>query len=578
MIKQRLKSLRELLDKKKFAGYLIATTDEYLSEYVPKYAKRLEYITGFSGSNGLAIILKNKVLFFTDGRYLNQCSFELDNRLFSVFDLQQLVNFDWSSYIASDEVIAYDPKLFIERSLQVFTQINLQISEENLIDSIWKDQPAKPNSNIYEYPSKYAGEDEFAKIEKCRQFLIKEKAENLVITDSSSVCWLLNLRAHDIEFSPLLLANAIITLKQIYLFTDEALKRKIDLKRDGLQVLDQVEFSKVVAELGGITVFDSSQCSKYISDLITQKPHKNLKNPCTLWKACKNDIEIKYMKEGHVQDAIAVCEMLSFIANSDLSTFSEYDLGIKLTEFRKKGIGYVFDSFPTICGFRENGAVIHYRAEKKSAKKIIGEGLLLIDSGGQYLGATTDITRTISIGKPKTEHKSFYTKVLKGHIALGSAIFPTGKVSGAHLDILARQYLWQENKDYAHGTGHGVGSFLSVHEGPQSISLKGFGTYLQKGMVVSNEPGYYKDGAYGIRIENMMYVAESESTPEFLRFKNLTLVPYARDLIDTKMLNQSEKEYLQEYYKNIKEKIAPLLSKTAKKWLLAEIEIYSKTS
>jgi Xaa-Pro aminopeptidase len=571
MIKQRLKNLRDLLIKQNFAGYLIATTDEYLSEYAPEHAKRLEYITGFSGSNGLALILKHKVLFFTDGRYLNQCSLELDSELFSIFDLQQLDNFNWPSYITSDEVIAYDPKLFTERRLKAFAKIKLEPSEENLIDAIWSNQPAKPSSKIYDYPVKYAGEDAQVKIGKCRQFLTKEQADNLLITDSSSICWLLNLRAHDIEFSPLLLANAIVTMKQVYLFIDEVQKREIDLKKDGLEILDQANFARVIAELDGVTIFDSSQCSKYISDLITQKPHKNLKNPCTLWKACKNDVEIKYMQEGHVQDAVAVCEMLSFIAGQDLSTFSEYDLGLKLTDFRKKGASYVFDSFPTICGFKENGAVIHYRAEKNSAKKITGEGLLLIDSGGQYWGATTDITRTISIGKPSKEHRSFYTKVLKGHIALGSAIFPSNKISGAHLDALARQYLWAKGKDYAHGTGHGVGSFLSVHEGPQSISLTGFGTYLQKGMVVSNEPGYYENGAFGIRIENMMYVANS--APGFLCFKNLTLVPYARDLIDIDMLNQSELEYLQKSYNEIKEKVAPLLSDSAKKWLLAEIEI-----
>lgn len=571
MIEQRLKNLRGLLFKQNFAGYLISTTDKYLSEYAPEHAKRLEYITGFSGSNGLAVILQNKVLFFTDGRYLNQCSLELDSELFSVFDLQQLSNFDWTSYIPIDEIVAYDPQLFTERFLQSFAKIKLEPLEENLIDTTWEEQPAKPSSKIYDYPVKYAGEDRSAKIEKCRQFLKGENAENLLITDSSSVCWLLNLRAHDIEFSPLLLANVIVTMQQIYLFTDEVQKREIDVKKDGLEILDQADFARVISDLKGLSIFDVSQCSKYVSDLITKKPHKNLKNPCMLWKACKNTAEIKYMQEGHVQDAVAVSEMLSFIARSDLSDFSEYDLGIKLTEFRKKGESYVFDSFPTICGFKENGAVIHYRAEKNSAKKITGEGLLLIDSGGQYWGATTDITRTISIGKPKAEHKSFYTKVLKGHIALSDAIFPSGKVSGAHLDALARQYLWAEGKDYAHGTGHGVGSFLSVHEGPQSISLAGFGTYLQKNMVISNEPGYYEDGAFGIRIENMIYV--TESAPGFLCLKNLTLVPYARELIDRDMLNDSELTYLKNYYKEIREKVAPLLSDSAKKWLLAEIEI-----
>ena len=337
-------------------------------------------------------------------------------------------------------------------------------------------------------------------------------------------------------------------------------------------ILPEEEFASFALSLQGVTLFDDSQCSSYISNLITAKELKNIKNPCSLWKACKNDVEIKYMQQGHVQDAVAICEFLSFISQQNISDFTEYGLGQKLTELRAKGELYVFDSFPTICGYQDNGAIIHYRADKNSAKKIIGQGLLLIDSGGQYLGATTDITRTVSIGTPTAEHKKYYTKVLKGHIALARAVFPKDKVTGAHLDILARQYLWNEGDDYAHGTGHGVGSFLSVHEGPQNISLNGFGAKIVKGMIMSNEPGYYVPGEFSIRIENMMYVKDATSLG-FLCFQMLTLVPYAKELIEIKMLTKEELRYLKAYYSNIEKNLGPLLSESALKWLQDQILI-----
>ena len=624
MIKQRLANLRNLLAEQNFAGYIVPTTDEYLSEYTPDYAKRLEYITGFSGSNGLAIILKDIVLFFTDGRYITQASGQLDDHLFKIYDQQLLIRFPWPDYITQDEIIAFDPKLFTKNTLKNFSAINTQSYSENLIDKIWQEQPARPNSEIYDYKVEYAGEDYQAKIRKCRAFLADNQAESLVITDSASVCWLFNIRSHDVEFSPLLLAHAIITTEQVYLFTDKSRLEK-SWKRPEITILPESEFASTLEKLSGTVLFDENQCSVYIADLI--KPESSflpspsslpnsvipvstivipakagiqsfsrvaldsrlrgndneeegagiagrgrpITNPCMLWKACKNDIEIKHMQLGHVQDAVAVCELLSYIANNDVSSLSEYDIGQKLTALRTKGMGYVFDSFPAICGYQENGAIIHYWAMESSAKKLSGTGLLLIDSGGQYLGATTDITRTISIGVPTDEQKQYYTKVLKGHIALGNAVFPQNKITGAHLDILARQYLWNEGADYAHGTGHGVGSFLSVHEGPQNISLTSTCVKIAKGMVISNEPGYYIPEKYGIRIENLMYAMEASSG--FLKFEMLTLVPYAKELIDFNQLTKPEIDYLKSYYLKIENQISPLLSKTAKKWLQGQIEL-----
>ncbi len=571
MIAKRLNDLRQLLKQQSLNGYIVPSLDEYLSEYTPDYAKRLEYITGFTGSSGLAIILPDTVLFFTDGRYINQCFSQLDDNIFEVLDQQLWPQFNWSDYIEDGQAIAYDPKLFTTNQLNHFSKLNLQPHSSNLIDEIWEDQPARPSSEIYDYPVKYAGEEYNDKIEKCRAVLEKnDDSAALVITNSDSVCWLFNIRAHDVEFSPLLLANAIITKDSAYLFTNaQRLNSTLNEQRSDLTILPESEFESIVTKIGGKILFDQNQCSSHIASIIKKQEHQNIANPIMLFKACKNDTEIKYMQEGHIQDAVAVCEILASIEQSsseDLNKITEYEIGQKLTVLRTKGKNYIFDSFPTICGYQENGAIIHYRAQPESAKKITGSGLLLIDSGGQYMGSTTDITRVISIGKPTAEHKKYYTKVLKGHIALARATFPKNKVSGAHLDILARQYLWQSGDDYAHGTGHGVGSCLSVHEGPQNISLAGFSTKIQKGMVTSNEPGYYVDGEFGIRIENMMYVQETEN-PGFLSFKMLTLVPYSKNLIDLKALDEGEQKYLHSYYKEIKSKIHPLLSKQAKEWL-----------
>lgn len=575
MIENRLTLLRQKMATHGFHGYLVPSSDEYLSEYTPLYAKRLEYITGFTGSNGLALVLENTVLFFTDGRYLTQCLTELDNQLFEVYDQQLIPSFSWTDFVDVDTVIAYDPNLFTSLNLQKFTGLNLKDCTPNLIDEIWTNQPTKPASKIFDYPIKYAGIDWEDKIQKCRSVIEKNKADALVICDPASVCWILNIRASDVEYSPLLLTNMIITQNKVYLFTDEE-RFDAELIREGLNILAPIEFLQIINSIQGVILFDEAQCSIYLSSLIKKCKFQLLRNPCTLWKACKNTVEIDNMKHGHIQDAVAVCEMLAFIASEDITSLSEYDLGLKLTNFRNNRDLYIYDSFPTICGFQENGAIIHYRANQNKAKKISGNGLLLIDSGAQYWGATTDITRTVAIGKINSEYKKFYTQVLKGHIALAMAKFPKEKVTGANLDILARQYLWQSGLDYAHGTGHGVGSFLSVHEGPQSISLTGHGAQIKDGMVVSNEPGYYLPGEFGIRIENLMFAKDSLLLG-FLEFEMLTLVPYAKELIDFIMLSQQEYSYLKTYYQAIDDKISSMLSPQAKLWLKNQLNLSDAT-
>lgn len=574
MIQNKIDKLLELFKPNDIGGYIVPTSDEYLSEYTPAHAKRLEFITGFSGSNGFAIILAGKSLFFTDGRYTTQALTQLDQDLFSIHDIQNIAEFNWQNYISKEMLIGYDPRLFTTPALHKFNQLKLKPIALNLIDQVWHNKPSKPISKIYEYQLEYAGRTSSDKIKICRDFIIKNNAKALFITDTASVCWLLNTRASDVEHSPLLLANALITENQIFLFTDKnRLKDKDSL--ESVTFIPEDKTDQTLINISGVICFDENQCNSHFASIIKKKEHINLKNPCTIEKACKNEVEIKHMIDGHITDAVAVCEMLSFVANcTNLYKYDEYKLGLLLTEYRAKGKGYVYDSFPTICGYKENGAIIHYRANKDSAKQIDGNGLLLLDSGGQYWGATTDITRTIAIGRPKKIHKDLYTKVLKGHIALACAKFPQNKVTGAHLDILARQYLWQNGLDYQHGTGHGVGSFLSVHEGPQSISAAGFCSIIKSGMIVSNEPGYYEPGSFGIRIENLIYAQESKLAG-FIEFANLTLVPYSKALIDMKQLSEHEITYLKNYYSQISAQVLSKLSISAQEWLSSEIDIFN---
>lgn len=569
MIKERLQELRQLLDQYNYAGYIVPSSDEYMSEYTPHYAKRLEYITGFTGSNGVAVILPYITLFFTDGRYLTQSKQQLDPELFEVHNIADFFSFNWQHYVLPEQKIAFDPRLFTNQYIHNLKNLNLVSEEQNLIDLIWQDQPPRPQSEIFEYDEQYAGQGYEDKIKLCRGFLMEYQSDALLICDSASICWLLNIRANDVDFCPILLGHLLITHTEIYLFTEE--QREISkINRGGILSMKMEKLPYILSSVKGTILFDENQTSIFLYNVLSSLSCKHIINPCMLWKACKNSVEIEWTKKGHIQDAVAVCEALAFIDNNNLSEVTEFAIGQLLTNYRKLGDGYILDSFPPICGYQDNGAVIHYRACEKSSKKLNGSGLLLLDSGGHYMGSTTDITRVILLGKSKKEYVEYYTRVLKGHIALASVKFPKNKVTGAHLDVLARKYLWEVSADYGHGTGHGVGNFLSVHEGPQNISLVAK-TPLMPGMILSNEPGYYKEGEFGIRIENLMYVTEYSG--DMLGFEMLTLVPYAKNLIDLEMLSKEELDFLKNYYSKIDAQVAPLLSEQAKLWLRSQIKL-----
>lgn len=575
MINKHIESLRKLFIELGINGYVIPSNDKYMSEYVPEYAKRLEYITGFTGSNGLAVICEDTALFFTDGRYLEQAVRELDLNIFQIFDLKDISLFPWENYIKENAIIGYDPELFTYTlKSRLFGSLKSLLHKifGNLVDQIWENQLQEPASKVYLHDIAFAGSSHETKIKECRKVLTENSADTIIITDASSICWLLNLRASDVAYSPLMFSLVILTHSQLYLFINPArVGKEIIAARPEITILPENEFENILLKDSQKILVDDSFLSIHIMDLIVGKEVKKTLDPCQLLKACKNEIEIRHAINFHVSDAVALCEFFAELEGiNNLHELTEYDLAEKLTDYRSSKDGYISDSFPTICGFKENSAVIHYRADQKHAKKIAGDGILLIDSGGQYQGCTTDITRTIVIGVPTSEQKKRYTQVLKGHIALANAKFPKDKITGANLDILARQYLWQDHLDYPHGTGHGVGSFLSVHEGPQSINLRNQ-IILQPGMILSNEPGYYIPGEFGIRIENLMYVKENNN---WLEFETLTLVPYAKELVEFSILNIDEINYIKQYYQKIKSKIYSLLSTKAKTWLDKQIKFF----
>lgn len=559
IIKNRLKNLRNSFSDFDIEGYIVPSFDEYQSPYTPPFSKRLEYITGFTGSNGIAIILKSKVLFFTDSRYKEQAHIELATDEFEIHDLSKL------KALVPNMRLGLDDMLFVARQISFFNNADLKFISGNLVDKIWEDKPSAPSSDVFLYPIEYAGLEPSIKISNIRKFIDK-KAEMILITQPDSICWLLNIRASDINCCPVMLGYLIMSKDKIWLFTNIA--RKYDAIKNnilGINILDISEIKHFLKKITEKVMVDSNFAPIGLVKLLEHKVVND--DPSIMLKACKEDIEIEGFINAHIKDAIALCEVLSSLESEEYDgSLTEYEISIKLTEERAKQAGYISDSFSPIVGYEANGAIMHYKPSKSSAKQIKGDGLLLIDSGGHYFGGSTDVTRTIKIGtgSPTIEQKRRYTQVLKGHIAIARLKFKKG-TTGGNINILAHMYLWEDGVDYSHGTGHGVGNALFVHEGPQNISPNS-NVMLCKNMVLSNEPGFYETGQFGIRIENLIYVTEAKEE-EFLEFRQLTLVPYCKNLIDFSILSDVELEYLSSYHAMIYDKIYPHLTARAKNWI-----------
>tara|TARA_Y100001958_G_C21208357_1_gene534275 strand:+ start:40 stop:1737 length:1698 start_codon:yes stop_codon:yes gene_type:complete len=565
MIKKRINKLREKFKDYSIDGYIVPKNDEFFSEYSNK--NRLKIISNFSGSAGYAVILKNKNYLFVDGRYTIQAKIE-SGKDFKIIDYLKIIN----TNIFKKLNLGIDPSLFTSKQIKKFFAKNNKITsiKENLIDSIFKARNKK-ELPFYSISKKIVGESHLHKISKVISHLKKNNCDYLLITAPENIAWLLNIRGHDSPTSPIPNCNLLLGRdKQIYLIveknkTTQLVKEKKIKKK---QIIEPKNISNFFKRFKNKTIFvDENTCSLHLEKKL--KKNFNLikkKDPIYSLKSIKNETEIKNMIDAHIIDGVALTKFIYWIKNKKKLDITEVDAQDKLEKIRRKNSKYLFPSFDTIAATGGNGAIVHYRATKNNTKFLRKKELFLFDSGGQYKFGTTDVTRTLCFSKQNRDVKNIFTNVLKGHIAVAECDLNI-KNTGRLIDIEARKFLKKNHLDFNHGTGHGVGFFLNVHEGPQAIS-KSNTIKIQKGMILSNEPGYYKKDKFGIRIENLVYV---NKIGKKLFFENLTLAPIEKDLINFKLLNSKEKNYLINYHLMVYSKISPFLNHDEKKWLLSFI-------
>jgi Xaa-Pro aminopeptidase len=576
----RVSALRRALKASKLNGFLIPHGDEHQAG-----PERLSWLTGFTGSAGTAIVLEKNAALFVDGRYTLQAR---DQALVSTFEVLVTPEAKPSQWIASKlskgSVLGYDPKLHTIREIERLNEtlgkagMTLEAIASNPIDRLWKKRPSALSGPIVAHAMEFAGECAEDKIAKVQATLATEKADALLLTQLDSIAWLFNIRGGDVRHAPVADAFAIVPAKgRPILFVDPA-KAGSNVRghlEDFVDIAPPNALEAKFAELGqsgGRLRLDPETAPVRFAHALKEVGAKIVSgsDPCILPKSIKNATEIAGARTAHVRDGVAMARFLAWLDDQVGSgRLDEVSAAMKIESFRRE-TGQLKDiSFDTISAVGSNGAIVHYRPTNKSKRPLKGNTLYLIDSGGQYPDGTTDITRTIAIGSPSQEMRHHYTLVLKGHIAIASARFPKG-TRGQDLDPLARRALWLEGLDYDHGTGHGVGSYLYVHEGPQRLSKLG-SVALEPGMVLSNEPGLYREGEYGIRLENLLLVTPPSpiegGTREMLGFETLTLVPFDRRLIDTSMLTHEEKAWLDAYHAEVRRKIEPLLKSDDRPWL-----------
>tara|TARA_B100001057_G_scaffold500518_1_gene616066 strand:+ start:192 stop:1910 length:1719 start_codon:yes stop_codon:yes gene_type:complete len=548
---EKIKKLKKAFDKEKIDGYMITKNDEFFGEYIPEHNDRLKYISNFSGSYGFALILKNKNYLFVDGRYTLQAHNQA-GKFFTIITFPNKMPYD----ILKNKklVIGVDPKLFTKNTLSIFFKKNnckFKPISNNLVDKIWSRKIKTSKDFFYQLPDSSRSENYRSKIDKIVLNLRKSGADFQFITASENNAWLFNIRGHDTKYTPIPYSYSLIDKnKNIKLFCNlnkisPSLKKKLNkiqfIKTESLdKILSKIKEKKFITDKG--------TCSFYFENLILKNNYiLNLSDPIYFLKAVKNKNEIKNVKMAHIYDGAALTKFLFWLKkNFHKKKITEISASKKLYSFRKNNKKFKFSSFPTISGSGPNGAIIHYKPDKKTNRKLKKGDIYLVDSGGQYEFGTTDVTRTISLKNSDNRIKNIFTRILKGHIAVADYKLKKN-TSGAEIDILARKYLKQIGLDYAHGTGHGVGYFLNVHEGPHAIS-KNNKINFQEGMIVSNEPGYYEKNKFGIRIENLIYVKKFKKKKFF---ESLTMAPIDKELINKKLLSLEEKKWLNNYHKKV---------------------------
>ena len=577
----KLAALRDELAHIGVAGFIVPRADEHLGEYVPAYAERLAWLTGFTGSAGIAVVLTDAAAVFTDGRYVLQLA---DQTAAALWERRHVIDEPppaWISAHAPGRVIGYDPLLIGEEALARYIDagIEMRALAENPIDAIWTDRPAPPAAPVTPHPREFAGQGSADKRQDISALLRAGDQDAAVITDPASLAWLLNIRGGDVPFTPFALGFAILHAdSRVELFMDSAKLSQAtrDWLGNGVGVAPREALAAALARLTGKRVrVDGQGAPAWFAQTLRAAGAKvvNAPDPCLLPKARKNETERQGFRNAHARDAVAMCRFLHFLSREAATgRVTEISAASRLLALREEMAGFRGESFPAISAAGEHGAIIHYRVTEATDRTIAANEVYLIDSGAQYLDATTDITRTIwtGPGTPPSALRERFTRVLQGHIALATAVFPQG-LTGAHLDAFARRALWQAGLDYDHGTGHGVGCYLSVHEGPVSLSRATRPVAIAPDMVLSNEPGFYLPGQYGIRLENLLLVQPAclpAASKPFLSFETLTLAPFDRELLAHELLQANEIAWLDAYHARVAAEISPHLPPDTASWLV----------
>lgn len=581
-MRERIEALRTELSKREVDGFIIPRNDEHFGEWVPASAERLAWLTGFTGSAGMAVVLKDRASIYVDGRYTLQVLDQVDTDILETRHLSEEPVTAWlPEALPKGARLAFDPWLHTEAGLKRLAaaaakaDAELYALDSNPVDAVWTDRPPRPMAPVLVHDLKFAGQNHRDKRNMLAESLLSSGHDAAVLTLPESIAWLLNIRGGDVPRTPLPLGFAVLhadATVDLYMAGSKIPDETRSHLGSSVRIAEPEKFLDGLAALSGKQVLiDGASCVAAVTRTLKDNNARVIfgEDPTALPKARKNAVECAGTRAAHVRDGAAVTKFLAWVDDQSPGTLNEMAASDRLEQFRREDNLMRDLSFDTISGSGPNGAIVHYRVTEESDRTLQAGELFLVDSGGQYLDGTTDITRTIAIGEPSAEMRDRFTRVLKGHIALATARFPKG-TTGSQLDTLARLPLWQAGVDFDHGTGHGVGSYLSVHEGPQRISKMPNSVPLEPGMIVSNEPGYYKTSEYGIRIENLVLVVECEvagAERPTLAFETLTQAPIDLRLVDVELLNQEERRWLNDYHAGVCEKLKPIAGE-ASDWLI----------
>lgn len=583
-IKERIATLRQLMVAEKLSAYIIPSNDPHMSEYVADNWNHREYISGFTGSAGTVVVTKKKAGLWTDGRYFQQAADELEGSTIDLYkqgrpETPSIIEFLAQELKSGERVGAASLNTMqaqAERYSNTLGEKGLKFKlVDDLVGKSWSDRPTPKQKKIFEHDASYSGADRKARLKALLKSVKAAGAEATLVTALDEIAWLLNLRGYDVDFNPVFYAYLWVEKKNVVLFIDPKKVKTallIDLGKQNIQIEDYADAPKSIKRLSRnkVVAIDKKGCNAAFFAQLRATKIVSVNSPTKLLKAIKNDTEIAHLKDVMIKDGVALAKTFRWLSITlSARTVSEYELGEKLAHFRSQQEGYYGESFNPIVGYESNGAIIHYRAKEDTCKQIERKGVLLVDSGGQYLNGTTDITRTFAMGPVTPQQKMQYTLVLKGHIALAKIHFPPG-TTGVQLDAITRQFLWSAHLNYNHGTGHGVGFFMNVHEPPQGFApqLTERGNTVHKpGMYSSNEPGYYEEGSHGIRLENLVICLSAGEDTSYLRHETITLYPFDLNFIDRSLMTDAEVAWLNAYHQKVARKLTPHLDAETAGWI-----------